>query len=299
MSTVRRDASVSLASLLLPIGILCVLTAAAVVVVVGDGRDRTAIAAPTVITVPPHAFRYRPSGEYHRFGIVVDAPETETRLDHPMTITKYQITAAEYDRCVADRACKPREGAGADTDTRIPAIGIDHDDAAHYADWLGRRTGTAWRLPTDRELAAAAGSKFPDDALGIDPEARNPALRWLADYRREAERKAPRDPRPHPLGSFGESEWGLADFGGNVWEWTTTCNRRVDLDATGAQAGVSESCGIYVASGRHRAQLSSFIREPKSGGCSVGTPPDNLGFRLVREGGFFTRLAFAVTPRRP
>jgi len=298
MSPARHGASVSLASLLLPIGVLGALAAAAIVMVSDRGRGRTAIVEPAVITVPPHAFRYRPSGEYRRFGIVVDAPETEVRLDRPMTITKYQISVAAYDRCVADGDCKPREGTGVAGDTQVPATGIDHDDASRYADWLGRRTGTVWRLPTDRELAAAAGSKFPDDALGIDPEARNPALRWLADYRREAERKTARDPHPHPLGSFGESEWGLADFGGNVWEWTATCNRRVDLDATGAQTAASESCGIYVASGRHRAPLSSFIREPKSGGCSVGTPPDNLGFRLVREGGFFTHLAFVVTGRR-
>ena len=45
--------------------------------------------------------------------------------------------------------------------------------------------------------------------------------------------------------------------------------------------------------------MSNFIRDAKGGGCAAGTPPDNLGFRLVREDGFFTRLAFAVTPRRP
>ncbi|TGV96539.1 formylglycine-generating enzyme family protein, partial [Mesorhizobium sp. M2E.F.Ca.ET.154.01.1.1] len=32
-----------------------------------------------------------------------------------------------------------------------------------------------------------------------------------------------------------------------------------------------------------------FIRDGKSGGCAVGTPPDNLGFRLVRERGGLLR----------
>jgi hypothetical protein len=26
-----------------------------------------------------------------------------------------------------------------------------------------------------------------------------------------------------------------------------------------------------------------FVKDAKGGGCSVGTPPDNLGFRLVRD----------------
>ena len=29
--------------------------------------------------------------------------------------------------------------------------------------------------------------------------------------------------------------------------------------------------------------MSAFIRDAQSGGCSIGAPPDNLGFRLVRD----------------
>jgi hypothetical protein len=37
--------------------------------------------------------------------------------------------------------------------------------------------------------------------------------------------------------------------------------------------------------------MSNFIRDGKSGGCAVGTPPDNLGFRLVHDqGGFLQAL---------
>jgi hypothetical protein len=44
-----------------------------------------------------------------------------------------------------------------------------------------------------------------------------------------------------------------------------------------------DNCGVHVIEGRHRAYMSNFIRDGKGGGCAVGTPPDNLGFRLVRE----------------
>ena len=44
-----------------------------------------------------------------------------------------------------------------------------------------------------------------------------------------------------------------------------------------------ENCGVHVVEGFHRTYMSNFIRDGKSGGCAVGTPPDNLGFRLVRE----------------
>ena len=33
------------------------------------------------------------------------------------------------------------------------------------------------------------------------------------------------------------------------------------------------------------AYISDFIRDARGGGCSVGTPPAYLGFRLVRDDG--------------
>ena len=44
-----------------------------------------------------------------------------------------------------------------------------------------------------------------------------------------------------------------------------------------------ENCGVHVVAGFHRTYMSNFIRDGKSGGCAIGLPPDNLGFRLVRE----------------
>ena len=43
------------------------------------------------------------------------------------------------------------------------------------------------------------------------------------------------------------------------------------------------NCAVRVVEGRHRAYMIFFVKDAKGGGCSVGTPPDNLGFRLVRD----------------
>jgi len=45
-----------------------------------------------------------------------------------------------------------------------------------------------------------------------------------------------------------------------------------------------------VTVGRHRAPMSSFVRDPKTGGCSVGAPPANLGFRLIRDDRWYADL---------
>ncbi|WP_416067789.1 SUMF1/EgtB/PvdO family nonheme iron enzyme [Rhizobium sp. ZK1] len=302
MAPHAETARVSGISIALPLALLAVLSAALAVETgfMNIGQRDAAFAAPEVITIAPHEFQYRDATEYFRRGLAVDAPKRAAHVRMPLTIMKYQTSLSEYARCVADRICTEPEGRSATSGDDTPVIGVSYEDALRYADWLSQKTGKHWRLPTDFELAYAAADRFPDDALGIDADSNNPALRWLADYEREARRTASIEPAPQPRGWFGVSQTGLADFGGNVWEWTSTCNKRIDLDK---QAGVDEpdptSCGIMIAAGRHRAPMSTFVRNPKGGGCSVGSPPDNLGFRLVRQPSFidsiedFTRRAAA------
>lgn len=253
---------------------------------------------PLTVEIAPRSFEYRESGEFFRNGFAVDGPVRSVTVRSPLTIMKFQVTAADYGRCVADGACAPAEPGFTPRDAAdTPATGVSYDDAVAYAGWLSARTGEVWTLPTDRDLAFAAGSRFPDDALGVDIESTNPADRWLADYRRESARKASRDPVPQTLGRFGENEYGFADFAGNVWEWTSTCNRRVNLDRKGAVVNDVSSCGIYVASGKHRAAMSSFVRNPKGGGCAVGVPPDNVGFRLAKDTRWYAPLLAALRAR--
>ncbi|KPH80378.1 MULTISPECIES: SUMF1/EgtB/PvdO family nonheme iron enzyme [Bosea] len=270
----------SLPTLAMSLGLLCA-TAAVGLLLGGMPRPRGTLPLPQTAIVPAGTLLHRLDGEYSRDGRPVDAPRVAIRIDGPIEIMRYQVTAGDYVRCVAAGACKHLDSPAPRGD--LPATGVSHADATAYAQWLSGETGTVWRLPTDQEWAHTAGSRFVDDASGLDPDGANPARRWLLDYEREASRKETRDPRPRPAGSFGINEHGIHDMAGNVWEWTQTCLRRVALDAAGSAVGTTRSCGIYVVEGQHRAMMSFFIRNPKSGGCSVGTPPDNLGFRLVRE----------------
>lgn len=286
-------ASLALPAALLAVlaGVLCVETGL-LNPVPSDGAGTL----PAMVTLPAGSFEHRLDGEYFRNGFAVDAPKQTIRMAQPLDIMKYQVTASDYDHCVEDFVCRPREPgykAAAVAGNALPATGVSFDDAQIYAAWLSRHTGETFTLPTDAEWAYAAGNAFVDDALGIDPDSKNPALRWLADYNRETARKASRDPAPKPLGSYGVNDKGLADISGNVWEWTTTCQRRVELGA-GTGRAVDTACGIYVVEGKHRSPMSSFVRDPKTGGCSVGAPPDNLGFRLVRRPGLLERVRRAI-----
>jgi formylglycine-generating enzyme required for sulfatase activity len=233
---------------------------------------------PELVTVAAGTLRYRPAGEFTRAGRPLNTPFVMLRM-RPLTIMRRQVTAGEYGACVAEGAC-PSVAA---SDATLPVVKVSWRDATAYAAWVSYKTGKKFRLPTDDEWAFAAGSRWRDDALP-EGDPNDPAKGWIARYEAEAARDNPTDRDVRPLGAFGVNENGLADLAGNIWEWTDTCYRRVQLDESGRETGVPNvNCGVRVVAGRHRTYMTDFVRDPRSGGCAFGIPPANLGFRLVRE----------------
>ena len=249
-----------------------------------------AIVAPATVTLPPGSLTYRPEGHFLQDNVPIDGPRVTTTIAAPLVIMRHQVSVEDYARCVADGACAATAEAGLDG---YPVTGVSYQDAIAYADWLSTQTAQVWTLPTDAEWAYAAAERYVDETTSVE-DVGNPALRWLAEYREEAARSRTADPLPHPQGHFGANSNGLMDLSGNVWEWTDTCHRRIHVDAAGAILSEQPACTIRVIEGKHRASTSYFIRDPKSGGCSVGLPPDNLGFRLVRRPAWHEQLLHRI-----
>jgi formylglycine-generating enzyme required for sulfatase activity len=233
----------------------------------------------TIVELHPGTVSYRIAGDFTRAGKQAEAPVVALRFEKPLSIMKHQVSSADYQRCVDDGGCRALDQSVVVALDR-PAVQVSWHDAHTYSGWLSRKTGETWRLPTDEEWASAAGSKFKDDGVVIDEN--DPSKRWIARYEREADR-APSEARTRAFGSFGSNENGLQDVGGNVWEWTASCFVRHVLDEAGNVVSKSPNCGVRVVEGQHRAYVTDFIRDAKAGGCAVGVPPDNLGFRLMRE----------------
>ncbi len=248
-----------------------------------DGDGETTVAPPETVAVAPRSLAYRAAGEYLKGTTSVDAPLMHVSFDGPLHIMRFQVSVADYTRCVDAGVCLPQDPRNVSS-ASVPVTGVSFEDAQRYASWLSEKTGQVWRLPTDEEWVLAAGSKFDDDALGIGDDVSNPSKRWLAQYQREAARDAEDDGEPKPPGFYGKNEYGLWDLSGNVWEWTSSCFVRATVSRVGSvDKVVTTNCGVRVVEGRHRTYMTDFVRDAKSGGCAVGTPPDNLGFRLVRQ----------------
>jgi formylglycine-generating enzyme required for sulfatase activity len=290
-ATTRHTLDLALPGLLLAGLVSLIGVQTAIIPLPHLGAARPPVAETVIIA--PRAFDYRASGDFLRGSAAVDGPMIHVANPAELEIMTYQVSAADYAQCVADGACKkaePRKGGTGN----VPATGVSFDDASDYAVWVSRRTGATWRLPTVEEWVFAAGSKAVDHALGVETDATDPAKRWLLAYAREAALGGDGPLRPEPLGSFGFNEFGVADLSAVVWEWTATCANRTTLGDAGEVLTYVESCGVRYIEGRHRTPMSTFIRDAIGGGCSVGVPPDNLGFRLVREPPAWERVRRAV-----
>jgi formylglycine-generating enzyme required for sulfatase activity len=166
----------------------------------------------------------------------------------PFWMGKYEVTWDEYDIWRTDMNIPVGEAAGnkggkdkkpdakgVDAVTRptppygdptfgyghdkYPVICVTHHAAMEYCRWLSKKTGKAYRLPTEAEWewAARAGTTTPY-FFGDDPKK-------LDDY---AWYKANSDDSPQEIGKKKPNPWGLYDIYGNASEW---CLDRYEPDA--------------------------------------------------------------------
>lgn len=118
-----------------------------------------------------------------------------------------------------------------------PAMGMTHQAAKSYAEWLSEKTGRKYRLPTEAEwiYACRAGE------AGATPTAET-----LAKY---AWFKENSDAKTHPVGKLKPNAFGIHDMLGNVAEW-----------AVGADGQLVVLGGSFRTEG---AKLSCTYRQPE------------------------------------
>lgn len=192
-----------------------------------------------------------------------------------LAIAKYEVTYAEWEECVSAGACKHQPRMRPYSKPNHPVSGVSWLDVQHYLAWLSSKTGRTFRLPRASEWKAVAADILDDEVEKLFDD---PRLAWAADYANFGKRA---ERATKPAGHFGESPSGVADLAGNVWEWTDTCWRSANSSVAAEATG---NCGgVRVLAGAHMTYQSELIRVVPTGGCSIGFPPANIGFRVVLD----------------
>ena len=192
-----------------------------------------------------------------------------------LLVGKHEVTIGGWEQCVAAGACEHRPRRRKHQGPDHPVTGVNWRDARQYVRWLSEATGQDFRLPRASEWDYLAKDVVKQEVKKLWDD---PRLAWAADYANYASR----EPKAtEPVGHFSESRHGIFDLDGNVWEWTDTCWPNDDGESAGE---ATENCrGSRILAGKHKTYQSEFIREVPIGGCSIGVPPANIGFRLVLD----------------
>lgn len=121
---------------------------------------------------------------------------------------------ASKDQKGADAIARPSQPYGAPDygwgHGGFAAISIAQPAAVAFCEWLSKKTGKTYRLPTEAEWVHAATLAAGGSTLAPD---RRDALSW---HRGNAVAKA------HPVGKKQPDALGLYDLFGNAAEWVTT-----------------------------------------------------------------------------
>ena len=94
----------------------------------GAGVAPPPLVPATTVSVAAGSFQYRVAGDFALEGRPVNAPRHDYRVVQSLTFMKTQVSAAEYDRCVADKACERRFGKEQGR-ADLPVVGVSWQDA--------------------------------------------------------------------------------------------------------------------------------------------------------------------------
>ncbi len=162
------------------------------------------------------ASQYAPGGK-------IPVHETPTRkvTISAFHLCSHEVTNSEYKRFVDETkyaAPKSWTGGAFEPGTEdLPVIQVSWQDAQAYCEWLAKKEGIPFRLPTEEEWEYAARGKdervFPWGSFWNET---------LANCNRPKERSSPTPVNQPPNNNTDKSPFGIFGMAGNVSEWTAS-----------------------------------------------------------------------------
>jgi len=210
---------------------------------------------PEMVVVPAGSFTMgSPESEASRNSW--EGPQHEATFAKPFAVGKFEVTVDQFAAFVRDTGyrsgvvCWTYENGkfddrfdrswrtpGYSQDGSYPAACLNWTDAKAYVDWLAKKTGKGYRLPSESEWEYAARARTtpgPDPPFGFGSDAGA-----ICVHGNGLDQTAKRDfpgtgawtflpcsdgsAYAAPVGRFSANAFGLYDMLGNVREWTEDC----------------------------------------------------------------------------
>ena len=227
---------------------------------------------PELAIIPPGEFIMGSDGP-HKY----ERPAVLVKIDKAFMIGMFEVSFDEWQACFEDGAC----GAEIPNDhdwgrKNRPVINITWDETHLYLDWLSKKTGHIYRLPSEAEFeyAARAGSISEfwwGDKIGTS----------LANCRNCGPKISH---QTKPVDSFKPNPWGLYNVHGNVWEWMADCWNPSHEEATpDGSARLTGDCRQRVVRSGSWYYFSKNLRSAWRFKNDGRVRSYGIGFRVLRE----------------
>jgi formylglycine-generating enzyme required for sulfatase activity len=220
------------------------------------------------------------SYDYQKDGDADEQPAHKVTITRSFYMGVYEVTNAQYEKFdPTHRYLRGKMGFSIENDEAV--VFVSWDDAQSFCEWLSKKEGRPYRLPTEAEWEYACragttsifhtGDSLPDSFF------KNPRYSWYPD---PARGKGREEVVPLHVGKTMWNKWGLYDMHGNVEEW---CYDWYGPYEAGHQVDpVGRTDGdIKVARGGSHSTLAYYMRSANRMGAVAGERSWVIGFRVV------------------
>jgi formylglycine-generating enzyme required for sulfatase activity len=200
-----------------------------------------------------------------------EKPVHKVTIAKPFAVGKFEVTFAEWDACLAARACKhrPNDYLSKKGSAKRPVILLSWENITQeFLPWLSRKIGKTYRLLTEAEweYAVRAGTTTPlSTGLEITTDQVNPDVERVVEG-----------------GSFKPNAYGLHDMDRNASEWVEDCWHDNYVGAPTDGSAWTTTCGNR----GNRVYRGNFsAKNPRPARRNNDWPSaryHELGFRLAR-----------------
>lgn len=139
-----------------------------------------------------------------------EAPVHKVIISRPFRMGKTEVTNAQFEEFRPEhKLLRGKEGLSLEDDEAV--VYVSYQDAMDFCEWLSRKEGKTYRLPTEAEweYACRAGTYFPFYTGDGLPEIFHKNQKTVRDY----------EPVSLKVGQTPPNAFGLYDMHGNVEEW--------------------------------------------------------------------------------
>lgn len=210
------------------------------------------------------------------------------------------------DRNYREQAGRNWRNPGYAQDDNHPVVCVSWQDAKAYVEWLSRKTGKRYRLPSEAEweYSARAGTttsrpwgENADDACAYANVWDMTAKAEISGVKQESHICTDKYAFTAPVASFKPNAFGLYDMIGNAWEWVEDCWHN---DYNGApndgSAWTERTCQLRLPRGGSWKDFSGIVYSAARG-AKFGLPRnDSIGFRVALSLPSSVSIA-QITPR--